>query len=71
MVEQWTENPCVAGSIPALSTRLPLKLIYKNSVCKDNLKKNSDTDLFLSCPVKHIFYNLKNFVKFIKNENGY
>lgn len=21
MVEQWTENPCVAGSIPALSTQ--------------------------------------------------
>jgi hypothetical protein len=23
LVEQWTENPCVAGSIPALSTRAP------------------------------------------------
>ena len=22
LVEQWTENPCVAGSIPALTTRL-------------------------------------------------
>ena len=25
MVEQWTENPCVGGSIPPLSTGRPLK----------------------------------------------
>ena len=26
LVEQWTENPCVAGSIPALGTYLSAKL---------------------------------------------
>jgi hypothetical protein len=26
LVEQWTENPCVAGSIPALSTPQPSRM---------------------------------------------
>ena len=39
MVEQWTENPCVAGSIPAGSTRKIINALYSassiNRVMKD------------------------------------
>ena len=33
LVEQWTENPCVPGSIPGGTTRKTLKLTFRVFCC--------------------------------------
>ena len=38
LVEQWTENPCVAGSIPARATFLKVEFFYQKTI--KNLSKN-------------------------------
>ena len=36
LVEQWTENPCVAGSIPALGTTCEVGTeMYRLFLCKN------------------------------------
>ena len=45
MVEQWTENPCVPGSIPGGTT---LKI-------RNNLEKQEVTDFFISQYVQFMY----------------
>jgi hypothetical protein len=43
MVEQWTENPCVGGSIPSLST--------KNAALSESLRDEAKCRAFFSAPL--------------------
>ena len=35
LVEQWTENPCVPGSIPGGTTKKTFRFVFEGSFCFD------------------------------------